>query len=60
VYAQIDGFSYSEETVWGNFKNLVDVKFTYRLSKGKARKHKSKNRNNSDADSGLIDFNTAK
>lgn len=60
ISAQIDGFSYSEETVWGNFKNLVDVKFTYRLSKGKARKHKSKNRNNSDSDSGLIDFNTAK
>lgn len=60
VSAQINSFSYSEETVWGNFKNLVDVKFTYRLSKGKARKHKSKNRNNSDVDSGLTDFNTAK
>ena len=60
VYANINGFSYSEETVWNNFKNLVSVKFTYYLYKGKSRGHAGKRISNSDNDSGLTNSNTAK
>lgn len=60
VYSGMDGFHYIEETLWNNFKNLVNIKFTYYLSKGKARKHQAKSINNSDTDSGLIRTNTAK
>ena len=60
VYANINGFSYSEETVWNNFKNLVSVKFSYYLYKGKSRGHAGKRISNSDNDSGLTNSNTAK
>lgn len=53
-------FSFSEEKVWGNFNDLICVKFAYHLSKGKARSHKEKVLNNSDMDSGLTNINTAK
>jgi hypothetical protein len=60
IYADIQGFRYSEETKWNNFKNLVSLKFTYYLSKGKSRNHAGKRISNSDKDSGLININTAK
>lgn len=60
IYASIDGFQFMEETLWNDFKSLVDVKFTYYLLKGKSRKHISKKINNSDTDSGLTKSNTAK
>ena len=60
VYANIKDFSYSEETVWNNFKNLVSVKFTYYLYKGKSRGHAGKRISNADNDSGLTNSNTAK
>lgn len=59
VYAQIDGFHYTEETLWNNFKNLINIKFTYYLSKGKAKKQLNKTMSNSDSDSGLTKFNIA-
>ena len=59
-YADINGFRYSEETRWGNFKNLISVKFTYYLYKGKSRGHAGKRISNADNDSGLTDYNTAK
>ena len=59
-YADINGFRYSEETKWGNLKNLISVKFTYYLHKGKSRGHAGKRIRNSDNDSGLTDSNTAK
>lgn len=60
IYADINGFSYSEETKWNNFKNLVSLKFTYYFYKGKSRGHVGKRISNSDKDSGLININTAK
>lgn len=60
VYADIGGFSYSEETEWNNFRNLVSVKFTYYFSKGKSRSHAGKRISNADQDSGLTNVNTAK
>lgn len=60
IYADTNGFSYSEETKWNNFKNLVSVKFTYYLYKGKSRSHTGKRISNVDADSGLTNSNTAK
>lgn len=60
VYASTNNFSFSEETVWNNFKNLVSVKFTYYLYKGKARGHAGKRISNADNDSGLTNSNTAK
>ena len=59
-YADINGFRYSEETKWGNFKNLISVKFTYYLYKGKSRGHAGKRISNVDNDSGLTDSNTAR
>ena len=59
-YAVINGFRYSEETKWGNFKNLISVKFTYYLYKGKSRGHTGKRISNADNDSGLTDYNTAR
>jgi hypothetical protein len=60
IYADIKGFSYSEETKWNNFKNLVSLKFTYYFYKGKSRGHAGKRISNSDKDSGLTNINTAK
>lgn len=60
VYADMDGFSYSEDIVWNNFRNLVSVKFTCYLHKGKSRGHAGKRISNSDSDSGLTKSNTAK
>ena len=60
VYADIKDFSYSEETKWNNFKNLVSVKFTYYVHKGRSRNHAGKRFSNTDSDSGLININTAK
>lgn len=60
VFADIKGFSYSEETVWNNFRNLVSVKFTYYFKKGKSRGHEGKRISNADNDSGLMQYNTAK
>lgn len=60
VYAAINGFSYSEDTRWNNFKNLISVKFTYYLYKGKSRGHAGKRISNADNDSGLTNSNTAK
>lgn len=60
IYAEIDGFHYMEETVWNNFKSLINFKFTYYLSKGQTKKHLDKTIINSDSDSGLTKFNTAK
>ena len=60
VYAGIGGFSYSKETKWNNFRNLVSVKFTYYFSKGQSRGHAGKRITNSDMDSGLTNSNTAK
>lgn len=60
VYGKMNGFHYNEETVWNNFKSLVDIKFTYYLSKGKSRNHTGKKISNSDSDSGLVISNTAK
>ena len=60
VFADIKGFSYSEETVWNNFRNLVSVKFTYYFYKGKSRGHEGKRISNADNDSGLTQSNTAK
>jgi hypothetical protein len=60
IYAEIKGFSYSEETKWNNFKNLVSLKFTYYFYKGKSRGHAGKRISNSDKDSGLTNINTAK
>lgn len=60
IYADIKGFSYSEETKWNNFKNLVSLKFTYYFYKGKSRSHEGKRISNTDKDSGLININTAK
>jgi hypothetical protein len=60
IYADIKGFSYSEETKWNNFKNLVSLKFTYYFYKGKSRGHTGKRISNSDKDSGLTNINTAK
>ena len=60
IYANINGFHYSEETKWNNFKNLVSLKFTYYFSKGKSRSHAGKRISNTDKDSGLININTAK
>ena len=59
-YACIGGFRYSEETKWNNFRNLISVKFTYYLYKGKSRGHVGKRVSNADNDSGLTDSNTAK
>lgn len=60
IYANIDSFQFMEETVWNNFKSLVNIKFTYYISKGKSRRYANKTINNSDADSGLTKTNTAK
>ncbi len=60
MYANINGFCYSEETKWNNFKNLVAVKFTYYFHKGKSRGHAGKQISNADNDSGLTNYNTAK
>ena len=60
VYADIKGFRYAEETKWNNFQNLVSLKFTYYLYKGKSRGHARKRISNTDKDSGLININTAK
>ena len=60
VYADIKDCSYSEETNWNNFKNLVSVKFTYYVHKGRSRNHAGKRFSNTDSDSGLININTAK
>ena len=60
VYADINGFSYSEATIWNNFRNLVSLKFTYSFYKGKSRGHAGKRISNSDNDSGLTQSNTAK
>lgn len=59
-YAVINGFRYSEETQWGNFRNLISMKFSYYLYKGKSRRHAGKRISNADNDSGLTDTNTAK
>lgn len=59
-YADINGFRYSEETKWNNFRNLISVKFTCHLYKGKSRGHAGKRISNADNDSGLTDSNTAK
>lgn len=59
-YADIEGFKYSEDTKWNNFKNLISVKFTYYLYKGKSRDHAGKRISNADNDSGLTNSNTAK
>ena len=60
IYADTKRFSFSEETKWNNFKNLVSVKFTYYFSKGKSRNHAGKRISNTDRDSGLTNSNTAK
>ena len=60
MYANTNYFSYSEETKWGNFKNLVALKFVYYFTKGKSRHQASKQISNSDNDSGLTKYNTAK
>lgn len=60
IYANAKIFTYSEETKWNNFKNLISVKFTYSFYKGKSRNHVGKRISNSDKDSGLINMNTAK
>ena len=60
IYSDTKEFSYSEETKWNNFKNLVSVKFTYYFYKGKSRSHVGKRISNSDKDSGLTNSNTAK
>ena len=60
VYAGINGFSYSEATIWNNFRNLVSLKFTYSFYKGKSRGHAGKRISNADNDSGLTGSNTAK
>lgn len=60
VYTDIQGFSYSEATKWNNFKNLISLKFTYYMYKGKSRYHVGKRINNTDKDSGLTESNTAK
>ena len=59
-YADIDGFRYSEETKWNNFRNLISVKLTYHLYKGKSRGHACKRISNADNDSGLTDSNMAR
>lgn len=60
MYANTNYFSYSEETKWENFKNLVALKFVYYFTKGKSRHQASKQISNSDNDSGLTKYNTAK
>lgn len=60
VYSDINVFSYSEDTKWNNFKNLISMKFTYYLYKGKSRDHARKRISNADHDSGLVNSNTAK
>lgn len=60
VYSKVKGFSYSEETKWHNFKNLLAVTFTYYFSKGKSYRHAGKRLSNADNDSGLTKYNTAK
>lgn len=60
VYADINGFSYSEATIWNNCRNLVSLKFTYSFYKGKSRDHAGKRISNADNDSGLTGSNTAK
>lgn len=60
AYADIEGFRHSEDTKWNNFKNLISVKFTYHLYKGKSRGHAGKRISNTDNDSGLTNSNTAK
>jgi len=48
------------KTVWNNFRNMVDVSFTYHFSTGKAWRSNQRRLSNSDNDSGLINDNTAK
>lgn len=60
IHAAANAFSYSEETKWGNFKNLIALSFTYYFSKGKSRSHAGKQFSNADKDSGLTKYNTAK
>ena len=60
IHAAANAFSYSEETKWGNFKNLIALSFTYYFSKGKSRSHAGKQLSNADKDSGLTKYNTAK
>ncbi len=48
------------KTVWNNFRNMVDVSFTYHFSTGKSWRSNQKRLSNSDNDSGLIRDNTAK
>lgn len=59
-YADTRSFSYSEETKWNNFRNLVALKFTCYFCKGKSRDHAGKRISNADRDSGLTGTNTAK
>ena len=59
-YADIQGFGFSEETKWNNFKHLVAAKFTYSFYKGKSYSHARKRISNTDNDSGLTIINTAK
>ena len=44
----------------GNFRNLISMKFSYYLYKGKSRRHAGKRISNADNDSGLTDSTTAK
>lgn len=60
IYANIDGFSYSEETIYNNLRHLATLKFTLYLKSGKSRSHADRRLNNSDNDTGLTDYNTAK
>lgn len=60
VYADIDNFNFSEETIWGNFKHLVTVTFTLYIQSGKSRNQTARRLSNSDYDSGLTNYNKAK
>lgn len=60
VYADIDNFKFSEETIWGNFKHLVTVTFTLYIQSGKSRNQATRRLSNSDYDTGLTNYNKAK
>lgn len=60
VYGKLNNFNFDEETVWNNFRHLIDIQFTYRFSIGKEFHHAQKRISNSDNDTGLTKDNTAK
>ncbi|MDD4533680.1 MAG: hypothetical protein PHC48_04315, partial [Prevotella sp.] len=60
VYGKLNNFNFDEETVWNNFRHLIDIQFTYRFSIGKEFYHAQKRISNSDNDTGLTKDNTAK